>query len=172
MLSIAEMNCCSRFLILGTTLLALDGCVNTPVVLDAVGPVPKEHRKYVGEGRLIVFTAAEEYNVGDTTTYRPHSAYHIHDGNGKRFKYVLNHTGVMDEMPQSVLLPAGNYTLRARAERLGWVIVPVLVKENQSTEVHLDSTWKAPPGFENDESLVRLPSGQIVGWRASQPSTR
>jgi len=49
----------------------------------------------------------------------------------------------------------------------GTVTVPVTIKPNRLTTVHLEGgTWwpSRSPIFESEP--VRLPDGQIVGWRA------
>ena len=56
------------------------------------------------------------------------------------------------------------------------VAVPLAVEHGKTTVVHLEGDW-TPPGNYSDAEVVRLPGGQIAGWRAlelppAQPQTR
>jgi len=144
----------------------MSACANSPVVLAPVGPRPVGSQAEVGQGGLRVYSATEEHAVGDTTTYRPHSGYTILKEDGGVFKYVPNHTGVMDEKPQVVGLPAGRYTVKAESEDYGRITVPVVIQAGRMTEVRLDWYQVKSPSYAN--LTVRLPDGKIVGWRATE----
>jgi hypothetical protein len=74
----------------------------------------------------------------------------------------------MDEAPQPVSLPSGNYQVIARSAGFGRVHVPVLIGAGQTTEVHLEGkgSWKPQTLPPDQTALVRLPDDEIVGWRA------
>jgi hypothetical protein len=109
-----------------------------------------------------------EQQTDDPVWYQ-HSAYIIYDEQGKRVRHVGNTVGKWDETPQIVTLPAGRYTIKARAEGCLAVKVPVLIETGKTTVVHLESGWRAPtapPGTD----LVRAPAGYAVGWLAATPT--
>ena len=119
------------------------------------------------QGYLKVFTATEDHNDGDTH-YFPHTSYTIYSDDGKTVvKKVPNAIGVHDEDPSLVQLSAGTYVVRAKAENSGMVKIAVIIKPGQLTKVNLehDGKYRIPPG--NTADLVRLPNGQVVGWRAT-----
>lgn len=114
----------------------------------------------------------EGQSEGDDTVWYQHSAYRIYDTEGKRIKYVGNAIGKYDDAPQTVTLPPGNYTIKARAEGYRFVLVnvPIVIESGKTTRVHLESGWNppaVPPGVE----LVRASSGYVVGWRADLQSS-
>jgi hypothetical protein len=62
----------------------------------------------------------------------------------------------------------GAYLVAARANGYGKVIVPVVIRANQVTRVHLEGSPAWPNGRELAKSNpVLLPGGEIAGWRAS-----
>jgi hypothetical protein len=70
--------------------------------------------------------------------------------------------------PKRVQLPVGTYCVIARANGYGVVTVPVIIRADQVTTVHLEGS----PSWQNLSQLsrsnsVRLPDGAIAGWRAS-----
>jgi hypothetical protein len=104
------------------------------------------------------------------TTYHPHTGYQVITEAGKLWNYVPNHTGIMDESPAVVRIPAGNYKLLAQADRYGRVTVPVVVKEDKLTEVKLQTWGRKTTPATNEAAVVRLPNGHVVGWRATAPT--
>ena len=140
-------------------------CASQPVRLTAVGPSPSGGGSTsVGDGRLQAFTETREY-ADDDVYYFPHSGYQIFTPDGKRFRYVWNHNTQQDEDPTLVTLPAGHYLLRADAEFCGRVLVPVVIKPDQTTRVVLEPGWK-PNRRVSPADLVQTPNGYFVGWRA------
>jgi hypothetical protein len=107
----------------------------------------------------------EAQSEGDDPIWYQHSAYFIYGPQGKRIKYVGNTIGKWDEPPQTVTLPAGRYTVKARAEGCAPVEVPVVIERGKTTAVHLESGWTLPAGPPGTE-IVRGPGGYAVGWRA------
>ena len=140
------------------------GCASERVVLEAVGPASVEARWANGPGKLVVFTEREQYSSAEVT-YSRHTGYRVLSPDGKLVTYVRNQTGGHDEAPQAVSLPSGSYVVVGLAQGLGMVKAPVLVQALKTTELHLEPGWK-PDVNGRERDLVRLPNGQIVGWRA------
>lgn len=150
----------------------LMGCSSTPVVLAPVGPCSARHEASDSNGNLQVFSVMEGQSEGDDSVWYQHSAYVIYSPQGKRVKYVGNTIGKFDETPQTVLLPAGRYSVKARAEgyRYFLVNVPVEIEPGKTTAVHLESGWNPPVGPPSTE-IVRAASGYAVGWSAGSSTS-
>jgi hypothetical protein len=116
-------------------------------------------------GFLQIFTATETRPDGDSTYAYPHTGYTIYDQNGKTVKYIPNHLGRMDEVPTVVSIPAGQYKIRADAEHYDRVTFPVEIMPGRTSVVHLEKDSKRPETPLQDSQLIRLPDGQVVGWR-------
>jgi hypothetical protein len=149
----------------------LAGCATgkSGMTLDAVGPVPSQPAAVSStNGTLVVYSAYEvnaDFNSRDP--YRPeYSDYRIFTTGGKLLQRVHNNSGTVLQDPVSVGLPPGQYRVSARANGYGYVTVPVIIEPEQSTILHLegDVSWLNEAGF-NPANAVRLPGGQIVGWR-------
>jgi hypothetical protein len=150
----------------------LVSCASSPpVVTDPVGPAPLSKDEATPKGYLKVFSAAEDHNDGDVHYY-PHTAYKIYDQDGKLYKRVANAIGIHDEDPSLVRLPVGTYTVEADAEWSGMVKVPVVIEPGRLTSVNLEYDWKRTKSPGNDSDWVRLPNGQIVGYRARTASAQ
>jgi hypothetical protein len=136
-----------------------------PTVTEPVGPAPLSKEELTPKGYLKVFSATETHNEGDVYYY-PHTPYKICDRDGKLYKRIANAIGIHDEHPHLVRLPVGSYTIEAEAEWSGLVQVPVVIEPGRLTSVNLEYDWKhaTPPG--DASKWVRLPNGQIVGFRA------
>jgi hypothetical protein len=144
----------------------LAGCALTPVTLDSVGPAPVKTAAYVPMGWLRVYTATDAHEIGDNTYYYTHTGYRIYNENGQLWKYILNHTGDMDESVANVQIPEGNYRISAQSEAYNLVSMQITIEAGKTTDVHLETTWKAPVGASTNE-LVYLPDGYPVGWKSS-----
>jgi hypothetical protein len=145
----------------------LAGCASTPVALDSIGPAPaKPSGEYVPTGWLRVYTATDVHEIGDNTYYYTHTGYRIYSEDGKLWKYIPNHTGDMDESVANVQIPEGNYSISAQSEAYNFVSVPVIIRADKTTDIHLETTWEAPAGTPTNE-LVYLPDGYPVGWKSS-----
>jgi len=121
----------------------------------------------------MVFSAFDTAGDLNRSLYRrQHSDYRILSADGNRLlKTVHNDSGMMAEGPIKVELPCGDYQIVARANGYGTITVPVVLAPGHLTTVHLEgSVWwpRSSPIFQSDP--VRLPSGEIVGWRASAPT--
>jgi len=149
------------------TLLA--GCVSTPMALAPVGPDAISRAVPGSKGYLQVFSATGKsipIASDDPTSFNLHSGYDINDESGKSVKFVVNHASNMDEWPDKVTLPAGNYIIVAESTCCGLVTVPVVIQQGKTTIVHLDRNWW-PPSKTATNQLVFLPDGEAVGWSSS-----
>ena len=89
------------------------------------------------EGYLLVYSATDEFNDGDSI-HNVHSSYQIYTPDGKLFKNVENHMSRSDEIPERVSLPAGSYVVEARSADNGYVRVPMVVKASRRTVIDVD----------------------------------
>ena len=161
-------------LALASTIL-ISGCLSRPrnLVLDPIGP-PSTGRVGSGsDGTLVVFSAFDSSpRFGPRPYHRRHTDYQILSPSGQLLRAVHNDTDTMLEGPTEVELPAGEYRVLARANGYGLVTVPVSICAHQTTTVHLEgcATWTNKSVLANSKP-VRLPDGQIAGWRADTSST-
>jgi hypothetical protein len=102
-----------------------------------VRPSGLDYRTDLRRGYLKVYSAIEEFKDGDTW-YFPHSSYTIYTTDGKLLKNVENHNSRRDEIPEVVVLSVGSYIILARAEKDGYVRLPVVIDEGQQTILDLD----------------------------------
>jgi hypothetical protein len=150
----------------------LSGCASSEheLVLAPVGPPPSSAPAVTGApGSLVVFSALEPAPSFNSITYRKqYTDYRVFSADGKNLvQAVHNDTGKLLEGPRTVELPEGNYRVIARANGYGTVTVPVTIKPNRLTMVHLEGgTWWPSRSTIFESEPVRLPDGQIVGWRA------
>ena len=153
----------------------LSGCASPGpgLVLDPVGPPPFPSAAAGSTGTLKVFSAFQQGADFNSQLYRRHyTDYEILSADGKRLQWVRNDSGTSVEAPRRVELPAGTYRVVAHANGYGEVTVPVVVRPNQVTTVHLEGS----PSWPNRSQLapsdsVRLPDGEIAGWRANSDSS-
>ena len=155
----------------------LSGCASyrAELVLDPVGPPPAASPGAGSIGTLVVYSAFEQGAEFNSAYYRrQYTDYKILSANGKLLQPVHNDSGTLAEAPNRVQLPAGTYRIIARANGYGEVIVPVVIRASQVTRVHLEGSAAWPNGQELTKSNpVRLPDGEIAGWRAStDPSAK
>jgi hypothetical protein len=166
-------------LLLATTALAgtafLSGCVShgPALVLDPVGPPPLASAGVGSAGTLVVYSAFEQGAEFNSPYYRRQfSDYKILSTDGKLFQPVHNDSGTLREAPKRVQLPVGTYQIVARANSYREVTVPVVIRAGQVTMVHLEGSPAWPSGGElANSNPVRLPGGEIAGWRASADSS-
>jgi hypothetical protein len=158
---------------LGALIPLFSGCVTrTPhPVTDAVGPVPSAVQTTAStNGILLVYSAYKRNADFDSSDSRraEHSDYRILSANGELVRKVHNitPTAVQDAVP--VELPPGNYQVVARANGYGYLTIPVLIEKQRSTVLHLEGGgfWPDESSF-NETNSVRLPDGQIIGWRSA-----
>jgi hypothetical protein len=155
----------------------LSGCATgkNGLALDTVGPSPFQltgdtTSSTLTNGTLVVYSAFRrnaDFNALDP--YRPeYSDYKILTTDGKLLQKVHNNSGTILQDPVSVELSPGKYDVIARANGYGFVTVPVMIAAQQNTVLHLegDGFWPNVSVF-NQTNAVRLPDGQIIGWRVA-----
>ncbi len=164
-----------RMIILSLTVAGawLSGCATsdrTWLVLDTVGPAPVQTAAANStNGTLMVYSAYEanaDFNARDPYRHE-YSDYWIFSASGTSRQRVQNSSGTILQRPQAVELPVGIYRVKAQANGYGLVTVPVMIRAGCDTIVHLEGgvRWPVPSGF-NQTNAVRLPDGEIVGWKA------
>jgi hypothetical protein len=156
-------------LLVAASLLA--GCVSQPhgLVLDPIGPPNPQLAGAGSRGTLVVFSAFDPHgDFNDLPYLRHYTDYRIVSADGTLQQSIHNSNGPSLDGPKSVELPVGIYRVEAHANGYGLVTVPVVIQANQTTTVHLEGSASWP----NNRALlgsnpVRLPDGEIAGWRAS-----
>jgi|HubBroStandDraft_1064217.scaffolds.fasta_scaffold445118_1 hypothetical protein len=151
----------------------LPGCagMGSGLVLETIGPAPGQSvEASSGPGTLVVYSA---YKVNaDFNSRNPnvpeYSDYRILNADGKVLKWIHNVADDYLQGPVSVELPAGKYSIVARSNGYGYVTIPVMIETRQNTILHLDGndSWSDESAF-NQTNAVRLPDGQIVGWKVT-----
>jgi hypothetical protein len=148
------------------------GCAVGPhgMVLEPVGPSP-EASGSATTGTLAVYSAYEVTapGIGDYEHRQHYTDYKILSEEGKLLQTVHNDVGTEVRKVARVQLPPGKYRVAASSNGYGTVIVPVVVATNRTTVVHLEGggLWASEAGLNRADS-VRLPGGEIVGWRATE----
>jgi hypothetical protein len=149
------------------------GCASTQpgLTLETVGPPSPRAGAAGQDGWLEVFSAFRGAPQMDNASpyHHGHTDYRLLSDNGQLLQTVRNDSSTLFGGPTRVKLAPGHYRVLARANGHGWVTVPVVIAGNSVTSVYLDSSLPSsgdtmPAGA----NPVRLPDGQIVGWRASK----
>lgn len=153
---------------LGMAALCFSCATKPPVALGIVGPKSVINHAISGQGYLVVYSDTDELRLGKANPYYRHTGYCIVTPDGRPFKWVPNHIGDMDEAPQLVALPSGNYQVIARATDYGQVRVPIVIQPWQTTKVHLEGkgNWQPKNFSASVTNLVRFPDGELIGWQA------
>ena len=151
------------------------GCVSQQhgLVLDPIGPPGPPSARAGSIGTLVVFSAPDPHaDFNDLPYLRRYTDYKITHEDGKLVQTVRNDSGAPMEGPRRVQLPVGAYSVVARANGYGIVTVPVIIRSDQITMVHLEGgpSWQNRSPLK-DSNPVRLPNGEIAGWRASPESS-
>ena len=152
-------------------LAALVGCASPKheLVLDPIGPGPDSHSAKDTQGSLVVFSAFDPTPDLNRSPYRRrYTDYEILSGDGNHVvQLVSNNRETLLNSPPVVALPAGSYRVVARANGYGTITAPVLIRPGQVTTVHLEgSVWWPRSSPIWDSNPVKLPKGEIAGWRA------
>ena len=148
------------------------GCVSErdKLVLDPVGPVQTSAPQPSNEGFLTVYSAYDAGGHFYSRKFdgREYSDYSIFNAQDQLLRKIHNSTDSIIEEPATVSLPPGEYQVIARANGYGNVTVPVTIEQDRQTIIHLEggepgsALAGADPG-----KMVRLPNGQIVGFRSN-----
>ena len=141
------------------------GCASHPVAVSPVGPNPRGVETDSPEGRLDVFSAWRSHSEGDDPPWFQPTDYYVYDQHGQMVEHVGNSVGRYNSRPRTVMLPPGNYIVKAQAQEYFRVEIPVLIEAGRTTRVHLDDAWQ-PPADSPKNEFVSLPDGHPVGWGA------
>jgi len=90
-------------------------------------------------GYLQVFSATEPVKTGEDVYYFPHTGYRIYDTSGHLMKSVENRDSEVDEVPQTVELKPGTYSIWALSDSGHYVTMPVRIKSARTTTVSLEN---------------------------------
>jgi hypothetical protein len=157
--------------LLALSLAAVVGCASPKkqLVLDPIGPGPHSGATNGAQGSLVVYSAFDPTADLNRSPYRRrYTDYQVLSADGNRLiQAVQNNRETLLNSPPLVALPAGSYRVVARANGYGTITAPVVIKAGQTTTVHLEgSVWwpRSSPIFASNP--VRLPKGEIAGWRA------
>src|ERR1035437_7621112 len=139
------------------------GCVSQPhgLVLDPIGPPDSQSAGAGSNGTLVVFSAFDPHaDFNDLPYLRHYTDYKITHEDGKLVQTVHNDSSVLLEGPRRVQLPVGTYCVVARANGYGVVTVPVIIRADRVTTVHLEgsSSWQNRSQL-SQSNPVRLPGG-------------
>jgi hypothetical protein len=147
------------------------GCAtnHNGIALAPVGPARQPTASGAATGSLVVYSAYKrnaDFNSRDNNR-QEYSDYQILAADGHLLRKVHNNSGTVFQDVVSVNLPPGQYSVVARANGYGYLTVPVMVEVDHSTVLHLEGgdKWGDESLF-NQTNSVRLPDGQIVGYRA------
>ena len=159
-----------KFLSLLAALLALEGCA-TPepdlVLHTPLGPLVQSGANAAAPGSLLVYTPLEPSKFTENILYNHYSGFTLYDQNGRFFRRLPTTRDSLHPVPVPVVLPAGNYRIRARVAKLGEVSIPVVVRGGLNTIDFLDGI-DHPETAAAPARAVRLPDGVIYGWRAQE----
>jgi hypothetical protein len=141
------------------------------LVLDTVGPIQSTPAAAnPPRGTLLVYSAySPNADFDSRDPYRPECTdYKIYTTDGKLLQRIHNVTDDILENPVPVNLSSGKYRVVARANGYGYVTIPVIINAKQKTILHLEggAFWPDEPAL-NPAKAVRLPDGQIIGWKVA-----
>ena len=137
--------------------------------LPAVGPDPTSQTEAHRRGRLEVYTAYAN-PAGSRPMLQPaHTDYTIFLNDSWFAERVHNYRHADQAQPKLVTLPPGTYDIWAHASDTNGgsfaVVMPVVIEAGRATQVYLDGEWR-PRDLGTGDQLVRLPTGEPVGWSA------
>lgn len=146
------------------------GCAQSPrpATLEHVPAAASAPVARADAGALVVYSAFEVNPPPVQETgmdLRHHTAYDVRDAAGALVTHVDNHAAAFGESPAQVALPAGRYQITARSSGFASVVLPVTILPGRTLVLHLEGEAQ-PTGTTADAGydVVRLASGQIVGW--------
>lgn len=149
----------------------LTGC-NTfhYTTLPAVGPDPTAQTEGHRHGRLEVYTAYANTASGQPTPQPTYTDYTIYLNDSWFCERVHNSRNGDKARPKPVMLPPGTYNVSAQGKDANGgtfnLVIPAVIEAGRATTMYLDGEWR-PRDLGANAQLVRLPSGEPVGWSAS-----
>lgn len=149
-----------KTVLLAWTFLGCAACtpIRPLVITDVVGPTRAPPTSI---GALIVYSDTEVVSA-DPVDEETYSDYQLRTADDEFIRTVVNRDRLQLGKPLTVQLAAGRYTVIAKAAKIGWVNVPVLVEPGSTTIVDLNHEMFAAPPSE-DGRWVRLPNRQAIG---------
>jgi hypothetical protein len=156
----------------------LAGCAaRPPIQLPAIGPTgpaastsaapsPSGGEEPAMTGTLVVYSEELPVSKHRSAPAFPHTGYVILRANGQVLTKVDNHNASVESEPEEVPLRAGLYQVRARAAKVGTVVVPVVIAPGRRTELFLDAGGMPADQARVLTDPVRLADGRVVGERA------
>ncbi len=123
--------------------------VKDPLSFDPVKPGNWNYRTESPLGYLKVYSATAEFKESDAV-YFPDSSYAIYTIDGKLLRNVKNHDAPKGEIPPTLALPIGTYTVQARSKKRGFMCALVVIKEAQQTILHFDVWETLSAGLANN----------------------
>ncbi|PZR74282.1 MAG: hypothetical protein DLM52_09700 [Chthoniobacterales bacterium] len=166
----APVNKQHSLIAIGAAMLLTSFASAQPTIVSApVGPRPPGLHEGDYIGFLTVYSATEQHPNGDNTYANVHTDYRIYAADGRLFKQVRNSLSPTDETPERMTLPKGSYVVVAQSETMGTVHIPVVIQTGKATDLRLERVkdWKPTAISARDSDYVRLPNGQIIGYRAA-----
>jgi hypothetical protein len=115
-------------------------------------------------GSLVVYSATYPQTL-EQSEYPAHTNYTVSTVDDKIIERVANNRGSYGASPSIVELPCGDYHVLAQYGRGRFVVVPVSIRAGRTTVVDLDGE-PLPPGAPRAQEPIRLPGGELAGWRA------
>jgi hypothetical protein len=157
-----------RFALALLIVLPLAGCTTSSSVSlghHRVGPAPAVHASATGEGLLLISPDWLPLTSLDDPDMSIRAVCRVLTEDGALYRTVRVWGAEHDLDPAILRLPAGLYTVEARASGYGRVGIPVVIEKNRMTVIRLDG--ELDPSFEaaSASEFVALPNGSIIGWR-------
>jgi len=138
-----------------------------PIALQRVGPAPL--REFIGSeaanrGYLVVYSKPDPL----ADDIYGHSRYTLVSEDAKPIQQVKvkNHEDRYGSGPTHLALPPGNYLVGGEGGHSHSIIVPVVIKEEQTTFVYLSDSPSLDAVWARQTNVVKLTDGHIVGWAA------
>jgi hypothetical protein len=144
----------------------LQGCASSRnhLVLDPIGPPPGPMANSALMGELMVFSAFDAHaHFNDSRYKRWYSDYKIFSDDGALLPVIHNNVRGVWGGPKPVKLRQGNYRVLVRANAYGWITVPVVIRANDVTTIHLEGGYASWASNVLATNAVRLPDGRIAG---------
>lgn len=157
------------------------------VVPEVIGPAQHIAPQNGTEGTLQVYTARKQADVDvnkmeflwnndfgkNEFIYEPaHTDYTIYGADGKVIQKVRNASGKRVEVPSTVSLAPGSYTIQAEAELPGVITktvqISVVIEPGEATLVNLQPSWVRPVAPAISGNVVRFADGRVIGVRATK----
>jgi hypothetical protein len=130
----------------------LPGCASQHhgLVLDSIGPPNPQSAGAGSNGTLVVFSAFDSHaHFNDLPYSRNYTDYKITYQSGKLVQAVRNANSASLAGPKRVQLPVGTYCVVAQPNGYGVVTVPVMIRADKITAVHLEGS----PSWQNLSQL-------------------